>query len=105
MTLSAVPDSSNLRMCYATTAKIRSTVSNCADLVTATAGDEEVRTSCDLAGIDLSSRASTAADAVVAARKSFASRLTDHSDGIYDATRAIRAADDDAAAGVPAGSH
>ena len=76
-------------------------MSNCADVITATSGDEEVRTSGGLSGAGLSLKASNAANSVSTARRRFSSRLTDHSTGIYDATRGIAAADEAAAADVP----
>ena len=39
-----------LQICYSTTSTISTTVSNCADVITATSGDEEVRTSGGLSG-------------------------------------------------------
>ncbi|WP_315561180.1 MFS transporter [Actinomyces gerencseriae] len=90
-----------LQICYSTTSTISTTVSNCADVITATSGDEEVRTSGGLSGAGLSLKASNAADSVSTARRRFSFRLTDHSTGIYDATRGIAAADEAAAADVP----
>ena len=52
----------------------------------------------------LSGKASTAADAVSQARTTFANRLTNHSNGIYDATNQLKAADG-AAACTPKSGH
>ena len=76
-------------------------MSNCADVITATSGDEEVRTSGGLSGAVLSLKASNAANSVSTARRRFSSRRTDHAPGSYDTTRGIAAADEAAAADVP----
>lgn len=58
----------------------------------------DVRSSAtSLTGAGLSGKASTAADAVSQARTTFANRLTNHSNGIYNATNQFKAADGAAA--------
>lgn len=95
----------NLQTCEDTTAAIRSTVENCVSEVNASTGDEDVRSSANgLTGAGLGSKASTAADAVSQARKTFANRLTNHSNGIYNATNQLKAADG-AAACTPKSGH
>ena len=58
-----------------------------------------------LTGAGLSGKASTAADAVSQARTTFANRLTNHSNGIYNATNQLNAADGAVAACTPKSGH
>ena len=54
-----------------------------------------------LTGAGLSDDASKAADAVSNARTTFANRLTNHHNGIYNATNQLKAADGAVAACTP----
>lgn len=65
-----------------TIAQINASVTACAALVTASTGDAEVETSGNLTGAGLTSRASTAADAIRNARARFSNRLTYHAEGV-----------------------
>ena len=58
-----------------------------------------------LTGAGLSSNASKAADAVSKARTTFANRLTNHHNGIYNATNQLKAADGAVAACTPKSGH
>ena len=92
----------DLQTCEETTSKIRSEVENCISEVNASGGDSDVRSSANgLTGGGLSGKASTAADAVSKARTTFANRLTNHHNGIYNATNQLKAADGAAAACTP----
>ena len=85
-------------MCGETTSKLRSEVENCVSEVNASGGDSDVRSSANgLTGAGLSDDASRAADAVSKARTTFANRLTNHHNGIYNATNQFKAADGAAA--------
>ena len=89
-------------MCEETTSKLRSEVENCVSEVNASGGDSDVRTSANgLTGAGLSDDASKAADAVSKARTTFANRLTNHHNGIYNATNQLKAADGAVAACTP----
>ena len=92
----------DLQTCEETTSKIRSEVENCISEVNRSGGDSDVRSSANgLTGGGLSSKASTAADAVSKARTTFANRLRNHYNGIYNATNQLKAADGAAAACTP----
>lgn len=96
----------DLRMCEETTSKLRSEVENCVSEVNASGGDSDVRTSANgLTGAGLSDDASKAADAVSKARTTFANRLTNHHNGIYNATNQLNAADGAVAACTPKNGH
>ena len=89
-------------MCEETTSKLRSEVESCVSEVNASGGDSDVRSSANgLTGAGLSDDASKAADAVSKARTTFANRLTNHHNGIYNATNQLNAADGAAAACTP----
>ena len=89
-------------MCEETTSKLRSEVENCVSEVNASGGDSDVRSSANgLTGAGLSDDASKAADAVSKARTTFANRLTNHHNGIYNATNQLSADDGAAAACTP----
>lgn len=93
-------------MCEETTSKLRSEVENCVSEVNASGGDSDVRTSANgLTGAGLSDDASKAADAVSKARTTFANRLTNHHNGIYNATNQLNAADGAVAACTPKNGH
>ena len=93
-------------MCEETTSKLRSEVENCVSEVNASGGDSDVRTSANgLPGAGLSDDASKAADAVSKARTTFANRLTNHHNGIYNATNQLNAADGAVAACTPKNGH
>ena len=95
----------DLRMCEETTSKLRSEVENCISEVNSSGGDSDVRSSANgLTGGGLSGKASTAADAVAKARTTFTNRLTNHHNGIYNATNQLKAADG-AAACTPKSGH
>jgi len=95
----------DLQTCEETTAAIRSEVDNCVSEVNGSGGDEDVRSSTTgLTGAGLSGKASTAADAVSKARTTFANRLRNHYNGIYNATNQLKAADG-AAACTPKNGH
>lgn len=91
-----------LRFSSEAASKIGDTASECADIVTQTKGDTDVTNSATLAGSNLSSKASVAGTAVSDARRRFSGRLTSHSEGIYNAARAINSADQQAADGASA---
>ena len=96
----------DLQTCEETTSKIRSEVENCVSEVNASGGDSDVRTSANgLTGAGLSDDASKAADAVSKARTTFANRLTNHHNGIYNATNQLNAADGAVAACTPKNGH
>ena len=96
----------DLQTCEETTSKIRSEVENCISEVNVSGGDSDVRSSANgLTGAGLSSKASTAADAVSKARTTFANRLTNHHNGIYNATNQLNAADGAVAACTPKSGH
>ena len=96
----------DLRMCEETTSKLRSEVENCVSEVNASGGDSDVRSSANgLTGAGLSDDASKAADAVAKARTTFANRLTNHHNGIYNATNQLNAADGAVAACTPKSGH
>ena len=89
-----------------TTSKLRSEVENCVSEVNASGGDSDVRSSANgLTGAGLSDDASKAADAVSKARTTFANRLTNHHNGIYNATNQLNAADGAVAACTPKSGH
>lgn len=93
-------------MCEETTSKLRSEVENCVSEVNASGGDSDVRSSANgLTGAGLSDDASKAADAVSKARTTFANRLTNHHNGIYNATNQLNAADGAVAACTPKNGH
>ena len=93
-------------MCEETTSKLRSEVENCVSEVNVSGGDSDVRSSANgLTGAGLSSNASKAADAVSKARTTFANRLTNHHNGIYNATNQLNAADGAVAACTPKSGH
>jgi hypothetical protein avisC_04379 len=93
-------------MCEETTSKLRSEVENCVSEVNASGGDSDVRSSANgLTGAGLSDDASKAADAVSKARTTFANRLTNHHNGIYNATNQLNAADGAVAACTPKSGH
>ena len=70
--------------------KVSTSTSDCANEITRTTGDQEVTSSATLAGTSLSGKASTAGTAVSSARTTFSSRLTKHSNGMYNAARTSR---------------
>ena len=93
-------------MCEETTSKLGSEVENCVSEVNASGGDSDVRSSANgLTGAGLSDDASKAADAVSKARTTFANRLTNHHNGIYNATNQLNAADGAVAACTPKSGH
>ena len=95
----------DLQTCEETTSKIRSKVEDCISEVNRSGGDSDVRSSANgLTGAGLSDDASRAADAVSKARTTFANRLTNHRNGIYNATNQLKAADG-AAACTPKSGH
>lgn len=76
----------DLQVCDQTTSAIRVTVKNCISEVSASTGDEDVRSlTTGLTGAGWERKASTAADEVSQARTTFANRMTNHSSGIYNA--------------------
>lgn len=77
--------------------KVSTTASECADEITRTTGDVEVTGSASLAGTSLSGKASSAGTAVSSARATFSSRLTKHSNGMYNAAKDVAAADEGSA--------
>ena len=78
----------------------------CVSEVNASGGDSDVRSSANgLTGAGLSDDASKAADAVSKARTTFANRLTNHHNGIYNATNQLNAADGAVAACTPKSGH
>lgn len=77
--------------------KVSTTASECADEITRTTGDVEVTGSATLAGTSLSGKASSAGTAVSSARATFSSRLTKHSNGMYNAAKDVAAADEGSA--------
>lgn len=96
----------DLQTCEETTSKLRSEVENCVSEVNASGGDSDVRSSANgLTGAGLSDDASKAADAVSKARTTFANRLTNHHNGIYNATNQLNAADGAVAACTPKSGH
>ena len=96
----------DLQTCEETTSKIRSEVENCVSEVNVSGGDSDVRSSANgLTGAGLSGDASMAADAVSQARTTFANRLTNHHNGIYNATNQLKAADGAVAACTPKSGH
>ena len=96
----------DVQTCEETTSKLRSEVENCISEVNGSGGDSDVRSSANgLTGAGLSDDASKAADAVSKARTTFANRLTNHHNGIYNATNQLNAADGAVAACTPKSGH
>lgn len=87
-----------------TLAQINTDVTLCADNVSGSAGEEEIRTSGNLAGADLVTAASTAANAIQNTRTRFSNRLRHHAEGVYDFAQDFATVDTAVADGMHRGA-